>query len=224
MMKQGSTFATLQITKPNQTHKIAVMAIKKKSTLLKKTAGRSESGASASEEEDEEESEETPQAKPGAKVKAKTGAAAAEEATANEELVGLFESYDEKVAEAESIFVELVELIQEKQLDRATVVASMMQARGINYESAQSQYSRMKKIFNNEEVLQELKDGKITLKVARERTKDTQKNPKSSKPEAKEQKYTSTLKAFVAAAKESGLARREIMVGVEAELKSAGIK
>lgn len=201
------------------------MAIKKKlksSTPLKKTAGRSESGPSAAEEEDEEEEE--AQAKPGTKVKAKTGAAAAEEATANEELVGLFESYDEKVQEAEEIFVELVELIQEKQLDRATVVASMMQARGINYESAQSQYSRMKKIFNNEEVLQELKDGKITLKVARERTKDTQKNPKSSKPEAKEQKYTSTLKAFVAAAKESGLARREIMVGVEAELKSAGIK
>lgn len=224
MMKQGSTFATLQITNQNKPANPTTMAIKKvlkKSSLLKKTAGRSESGPSAAEEEEEEEEA---QAKPGAKVKAKTGAAAAEEATANEELVGLFESYDEKVQEAEEIFVQLVELIQEKQLDRATVVASMMQARGINYESAQSQYSRMKKIFNNEEVLQELKDGKITLKVARERTKDTQKNPKSSKPEAKEQKYTSTLKAFVAAAKESGLARREIMVGVEAELKSAGIK
>lgn len=224
-MEQGSSFATLQITNQNKPANPTTMAIKKvlkKSSLLKKTAGRSESGASASEEEDEDEEEEAPTAKPGAKVK--TGAKAAEEATANAELVGLFESYDETVAQAESIFVELVELIQTKQLDRATVVASMMKARGVNYETAQSQYSRMKKIFNNEEVLQELKDGKITLKVARERTKDTQKNPKSSKPEAKEQKYTNTLKSFVAAAKESGLARREIMLGVEAELKSAGIK
>lgn len=194
------------------------MAIKKKSQLLnKRPADDDDSGAVPTEEEEDEST-----AKPGAKTKVSAKSAA--EAAPNEELVSLFESYDEKVAEAEKTFVELVELIQEKQLDRATVVASMMRARGINYESAQSQYSRMKKIFNNEEVLQELKDGKITLKVARERTKDTQKNPKSAKPEAKEQKYQSTLKAFISAAKESGFARKEIMVGVEAELKSAGIK
>lgn len=199
------------------------MAIKKKSELLKKTAGR-ESGVAPAEDEDEDESEaeEQPTAKPGAK--AKTGAAAKAEAKPNAELVGLFESYDEAISTAEKIFIELVETIQEKQLDRATVVASIMIARGVNYETAQTQYSKMKKIYNNEEVLQELKDGKITLKVARERTKTPQKNPKAAKPEAKEAKYASTLKAFVAAAKESGYARKEIMVGVEAELKSAGIK
>lgn len=206
------------------------MAIKKKSTTttvskaaasspstLRKGSGRS---ASAAVEEDEDEEEAV--AKPGAKAKAK--ASTAENAKPNEELVALFEGYDEHVAKAEAKFVELVELIHEKQLDRNTVVASMMVARGINYESAQSQYSRYKKIFNNEEVLQELKEGKITMRIARERTKEKQKNPKSSKPEAKEARYTNTLKHFVAAAKESGLGRREIMIGVEAELRSAGIK
>lgn len=199
------------------------MAIKKKSTvLLKKTPTRSDSGASAAEEEEEEEQEEAPKAKakPGAKVKAGTKA----EAVASAELVALFEKYDEGVKQAESYFIELVEFIQDNQIDRATCIASMMQARGINYETAQTQYSRMRKIYNDEEVLQELKDGKISLKVAREKTKKTQKNPKSAKPEAKEQKYASTLKSFVAAAKESGFSRREIMVSVEAELKSAGIK
>lgn len=198
------------------------MAITKrplKSSKLNKTSGRESASAAPAEDEDEDEA---PAAQPGAKTKVSAKSAA--QAEPNEELVSLFESYDEHVAAAEQTFIELVELIQEKQLDRATVIASMMQARGINYESAQTAYSRMKKIFNNEEVLQDLKEGKINLKVAREKTKSTQKNPKSSKPEAREAKYTSTLKSFVAAAKESGFARKEIMVGVEAELKSAGIK
>jgi hypothetical protein len=153
-------------------------------------------------------------AKPGAKV----------EATPNEELVGLFVQYDETVEKAESYFIQLVELIQKRQLDRATVVVSMMRARKITFETAQSQYSRMKKIFNNEEVLKELKDGKISLKVARERTTDKQANPKSADPKNKEQKYNAALKTFVAAAKEGGFPLKEIMLGVEAELKSAGIK
>lgn len=189
------------------------------SGVLRKTAGRGASSAAPEEDEDEEEAE-APKAKPGTKVKVKTDP----NAKPNEELVSLFESYDEYVAKAEAKFVELVELIQEKQLDRNTVVVSMMQARGINYESANSQYSRMSKIFNNEEVLEELKAGKITMKIARERTKTPQKNPAATKPAAKEARYTNTLKAFVAAAKESGLARREIMIGVEAELKAAQIK
>lgn len=206
------------------------MAIKKKSlsstastaapalSSLRKGPGRGAPTAAPAEDEDEDESEGT--AQPGAKPKATSK----EDAKPNEELVGMFESYDEHVAKAEAAFVELVEFIQEKQLDRNTVVISMMIARSINYETAQTQYSKMKKIFNNEEVLEDLKAGKITMKIARERTKTEQKNPKSAKPEAKEARYTNTLKAFVAAAKESGLARREILIGVEAELKAAQIK
>ena len=154
--------------------------------------------------------------KPGAKPKA--------EPTPNPQLVSIIEKYDVKVNEAESFFVEMVEFIQTNQLDRNTVVASLMIARGVTFETAQSQYSRMKKILNDETVLAELKEGKITLKVARERTTQPQKNPKSSAPEAKEAKYNNSLKAFVAAAKESGFTLREIMIGVEADLKSAGIK
>lgn len=154
--------------------------------------------------------------KPGAKPKV--------EPVANEALVGIFQKYDESVEKAESYFIELVTYIQKNQLDRATVVVSMMKARKITFETAQSQYSRMKKIFNNEEVLKELQEGKITLKVARERTTDKQVNPKTANTANKEQKYNATLKSFVAAAKEGGFSLKEIMLGVEAELKSAGIK
>lgn len=146
------------------------------------------------------------------------------EAKPNEELVGLFVDYDENVEKAESSFIKMVEFIQTNEVDRATVVLSMMKARKCTYETAQSQYSRMKKILNNEEVLNDLKNGNITLKVAREKTAAKQKNPTSAKPEAKEARFTNTLKAFVAAAKESGFSLKEVMVSVEAELKSAQIK
>lgn len=157
-------------------------------------------------------------------VKTKVGVKVKAEPVANPGLVAILEEYDTAVEQAETFFIQFVEYIQTNELDRATVVASMMKARGVTFETAQSQYSRMKKLLNNEEVLADLKAGKITLKVAREKTTDAQKNPKSAKPEAKEARYTNTLKAFVAAAKESGLPRREIMVGVEAELKAAEIK
>lgn len=154
--------------------------------------------------------------KPGAKEKVAV--------VANEELVHLLEAYDENVEKAEGSFIAMVEFIQKNQLPRAVVVASMMKARGIGFESADTQYSRMKKLLNNQEVLDELKSGAITLKVAREKTKTPQKNPASAKPEAKEQKFTTSLAAFVAAAKESGYELKAILVSVEAELKSAGIK
>jgi len=144
-------------------------------------------------------------------------------AAPNMELVAILTKYDEKVEQAESFFIEFVEFIQQNEIERATVVASMMKARSITFESAQSQYSRMKGLLNDETVLQELKDGKISLKVARERTTSKQKNPKSAKPEAKEARYNSTLKAFVGAAKESGSTRKEILLGVDAELKAAGV-
>jgi DNA-binding transcriptional regulator YhcF (GntR family) len=154
----------------------------------------------------------------------KPGKAAKPEPVANEELVQLLTKYDENVEAAEASFIDFVEFIQKNQVPRPVVVASFMKARKVTFETAESQYSRMKKLLNNQEVLDELKAGKITLKVAREKTKTSQKNPASAKPEAKEQKYNNALKAFVAAAKEGGYSLKTVLMGVEAELKSAGVK
>lgn len=83
----------------------------------------------------------------------------------------------------------------------------------------------MKKIFNNEEVLADLKAGKITLKVAREKVKGTPKSPnEKAKADNKEAKFTNTLKAFTAAAKESGFSLKEIIASVTAQLQASGIK
>jgi hypothetical protein len=142
----------------------------------------------------------------------------------NLQLVALFTEYSEHVEKAELMFIKFAKFVNENQLDRATVVVSIQKARGCTYETADQQYSRMKKLLNDEETLKALEAGEITLRVARERTKTAQKNPKSSKPEAKEARYNNTLKSFVDAAKESGYTLREILLGVEAELRAAQIK
>ena len=200
------------------------MAIKKKSEVLQKKPTADvdaddedeDDGSTSEAPAPESDEDETPT--PKTKTKEKV------EPTANETLVGLIETYDESVEVAEKSFIEMVEHIQDKQLDRATVIASMMRARGIAFEAAQTQYSKMKKIFNNEEVLAELKAGKITLKVAHQKTTKKQANPAAAKPEAKEANFTNKLKSFVLAAKESGFSRAEILVTVTAELKAAEIK
>lgn len=141
------------------------------------------------------------------------------------ELIVAIEEYDSAVSVAEEKFIALVEYIQENQVDKASVIGSLMKARGITYESAQTEFSKMKKIFNNEEVLADLKAGKITMKVAREKVKgEAKKNPEKAKADNKEAKFTNTLKAFTSAAKESGFSLKEIIVSVTAQLSAAGIK
>jgi len=154
--------------------------------------------------------------KPGAKPKT--------EAKPNEELVGLLTRYDEHVEEAQTYYVEFCEFVQNNQIGRAEVTASIMKARGVTFETASSQYSRMKGILSDKKVLQDLKDGKITLKVARERTTKKQVNPKSAAPEAKSERFDKALKAIIEAAKENGYSLKSLLMSVEAQAKSAGIK
>lgn len=158
--------------------------------------------------------DETP--KPGAKPKA--------EAVPNEELVGILLKYDEHVEQAQTFYVEFCRFVQKNQIGRAEVVASIMRARGCTFETASSQYSRMKNILNDKQVLDDLEAGKITLKVAREKTTKAQANPKSAKPEAKQERYDKAQKALVDAVKESGYDLKSAVMSYEAALKSAGVK
>ena len=160
----------------------------------------------------------------GAAVEVKPGVKQKPKPEANPTLVAIYSEYNTTVEKAESLFVKFARAVSDGQYDRGTVVASIQKARNCTYETADQQYSRIKKLLNDEETLKALEAGEITLRVAREKTKTPQKNPASSKPEAKEAKYNNTLKAFCSAAKESGYTLKEILMGVEAELKSAGIK
>lgn len=182
--------------------------------VTKPTATPATSGSAKPSAAPSEGVEET--AKPGVKPKA--------EAKPNEELVGLLTKYDEFVEEAQSYYVQFCRFVQKNQIGRAEVVASIMRARSCTFETASSQYSRMKNILNNEDVLKELEDGKITLKVAREKTTKKQANPKSATPAALEEKFNKAQSALVAAVKEKGFGLKSALMSYEAALKSAGVK
>lgn len=165
---------------------------------------------------------------PQTDTKAKT---AAPEPKVHTKLLNAIQKYDEHVQEAESYYVEMIEIIQTEKIPRGDVVQTLMKARKITFETAQSQYSRMKGIWQDPKVLSDLKSGAITLKIAREATKKTQANPANANAggegatkETKEARYERARKAHVAAVKECGFDIRSAMVSFEADLKSAGIK
>lgn len=149
------------------------------------------------------------------------------EAKVNEVLLECIKQYDTHVAEAETYYIEMIEIIQKNQISRGDVVVTLMKARGISFETAQTQYSRMKGIFNNKEVLEKLKNGEITLKVARENTTKKQTHPAKGKlevdPAKKEERFQKAVQGLVASAKECGFDAKSVITSLTAELKAAGI-
>lgn len=163
------------------------------------------------------------------------------EPTVHPKLLAAIKGYDEHVQQAESYYVEMIELIQVNKIARADVVATLMKARGITFEGAQSQYSRMKNIWQDPTILAKLKSGEITLKMAREATTKKQNNPAAgnavagtgeagegggatASKETKEARYSRAQKALVAAVKENGFDKKSAILSFEAELTAAGIK
>lgn len=175
----------------------------------------------------------SPQPTPDAKAKAN----AKPEAKVHAGLESVIVKYDDAVEKAESYYIEIIEVIQSNKISRADVVATLMKARKITFETAQAQYSRMKGIWQNPEVLKQLKDGEITLKMAREKTTKKQAGTTSTQgaqsgastsaeasKETKEARYERCQKAHVAAVKECGYDLKSAIVSFEASLKAAGVK
>lgn len=174
--------------------------------------------------------------KPVTDGKAKT----APEAKVHPGLLVKIKAYDEAVSKAESFYIEIIEVIQSEKISKADVVQTMMKARGITFESASSQYSRMKGIWQNPEILQQLKDGTITLRMAREKTVKKQAGTVAAEAakasgtaatpgsggdkETKENRYDRCRKAFIASCRECGYDLKSILMSVEADAKAAGIK
>lgn len=162
------------------------------------------------------------------------GAKTAPEPKPHPKLLAAISNYDQHIQEAETYYVEMIELVLTEKINRADVVATLMKARKITFETAQSQYSRMKKMWENPEILKQLKNGEITLKVAREATTKKQAAPAGSgdgsagasnkTQETKEARYERVRKAHVAAVKECGFDLKSAMLSFEADLKAAGVK
>ena len=192
---------------------------------MAKNKGRAIQDDIDDEDEDEDEVETpTPTKKKG---KAAAGAKAAEKppVVANTKLVEALRTFDRSKDETKSYLIDVATIVQEEQLTRAEVVASMIEARGVSKGTAESQYSRMKKIFTDGETLEALRSGEIDLKTAREKSVKKQENPSAAKKEENcEKRYTASLGKLLECVKEMGTDLASFLASVKASAKKAGIR
>lgn len=87
-------------------------------------------------------------------------------ATSVPEIVKLVNAVDNSVKRAEKAILNLVKACQRHQHTRATMVASFMEARGITYETAQCDYSRMRRMLNDPDFIKDFEAGLYNLQLA----------------------------------------------------------
>ena len=154
-------------------------------------------------------------------------------------LLELVNKYDEVKDQARSYMCDMAEAIAKNNIGRPQVIKTLMEARGVTLESAQSDASRLIKLSADADAIEGLRNGSLTI-----RETVYGKKPKSATPVAKtgdgssanpaspkktdagkkEDRYNATLQAFVTEAKASGFSRSDIIVGVTAALKDAEVK
>lgn len=144
--------------------------------------------------------------------------------SSNPRLVAALRSSDEAKMVFKTSLITIATIVQEEQLTRAEVVASLMEARSIEKTSADSEYSRMKGLLNNPEILEQFKNGEITLKAARSATVKKQKNPNPEKKKENIQKrFSGALTSLCNAAKEGGMDKASVLIAVKQHCKKTGI-
>lgn len=159
-------------------------------------------------------------------VKAKSEAKSKEvvKVEANERLVAALKGHDDALTSAKSYLVDMATIVQEEQLSKEEVLASIMEARGIDRKTAGEQYARVRGLLNNPSVLQELKDGVIDLKTARARTTKKQENPSTKKAaENAEKVIVKAVQTIINKAKESGTDLQSIIVMIKQAAKKGGL-
>lgn len=164
-------------------------------------------------------------AKPTTKETAKAVKKEKVAAVANPELVEILKSYYESKDAAQSYLIQAGRLIETEELTRPEVVASIMEARGVEKSTAESQYSRMKNILSNPEIRAKFEAGELTLTAAVAATSKKQAAPSAAKQkENAEARFNKGVSLIVSAAKDAALGAAEIISSIRASLKDAGIR
>lgn len=157
-------------------------------------------------------------------AKAKSKAKEAVKVVANERLVEAIRSSNEAMEEARTKLIGVATVIEEEQCTRAEVVASYMEANGVEKVTAESQASRVMKLVKDPDTLEALRSGAIDLKTARAATTKKQKNPSATKKaENAEKRYNRAITQLVESAKDMGADLQSVMLSVKAALKKAGL-
>lgn len=144
---------------------------------------------------------------------------------ANPRLVAAIKQYETSREQTQTYLVDVATIVQQEQLTKAEVVASIVEARGVKKETAEQQYSRMRALLTDPDALEQLRSGETDLKTIREKTKKTQKNPSTKKAqENREKRFAKAVSTICNVAKEGGMDRETIMNALKAALKKAGVK
>jgi hypothetical protein len=159
---------------------------------------------------------------------AKTGTATKKgtkpEVKADPELGALLNTYEDAQEKATSYFVEMLDYVKKKNITRAVLVKTLMEFRKVEASTAVTQASRILTMLKDEGVVDQLRAGEISLKVARAataRTRETSATGGSAGTnEAKEKDFDNKLKAFAQAAKAMGYDLKSIMATVRATLQA----
>lgn len=145
--------------------------------------------------------------------------------TSHAELVATLKSVDEAKGQLKSYLIDAATIVQEEQLSRAEVVLSIMEARDVEKSTAESQYSRMKKLFTDPDTLEQLRNGEIDWNTARSRT-TTPQNNKSAKVQKKnaEKAYAKAITTLVNSAKIQGIDLATLINTIKSAAKKGGLK
>lgn len=136
-------------------------------------------------------------------------------------LFKLFQLERDAREKAASYMIEICEYIEKENLSNATIIKTMMDARGIAQASAASQVSRIRNILNDQTTLEKLRSGDVTIRAAVQRTTKSQ---IKAGPKNKEKAFDRSLSNFIQAAKALGQPKKTILITVEAALDEAKIK
>lgn len=154
-----------------------------------------------------------------------TKKAAKPEVKSDPVLGGLINTYEDAADKATSFYVEMIDYIRKQSITRAVLVKTLMEFRKVTADTAVTQASRILTMSKNDEVLNALQAGEITLKVARQQVTKTR-EPKAAgsgsagTAEQKQTDFDNKLKAFAGAAKALGYDLKSILATVKATLQA----
>jgi hypothetical protein len=156
----------------------------------------------------------------GTGTETKTEKAPKPEVKVHTKLLYLIKKADAAAETAGTYLVEVCEMIAKENISNPALIKTIMEARGVNENTAKSQASRMRSLLKDVDSFEALKRGEVTVRAA---VKSAQAR-RTPTPVGKQKAFDAALNKFVPAAKALGQDKKTILATVEAALDKAQVK
>jgi len=156
----------------------------------------------------------------GTESKAKTKTEAKPEVVVHQKLLTLVKQLDAAAEKAGTLLVEVGELVMRDNISNPQLVKTLMEARGINENSAKSQASRIRSLLKDKDSFEALRRGEVTVRAA-VKGAQARRTPTATNLA---KNLDSAINKLVIAAKASGQDKKTLLVTVEAAFDKGGIK